>query len=47
MNDADPNNRKNTIVYCSSISKAISYAQSFYDSLPAATNIPKELRDFS
>lgn len=47
MNDADLNNRKNTIVYCSSISKAISYAQSFYDSLPAATNIPKELRDFS
>lgn len=45
--EVNPTKRKNTIVYCSSISKAIEYAHSFYNSLPAATNIPKDLRDFS
>lgn len=43
----DPNQRRHTIVYCSSIAKAINHATEFARQLPASPNVPKELLEFS
>lgn len=45
--DNNVQNRKKTIVYCSSVSKTIKQAKEFYDTLPEMDFIPEELLEFS
>lgn len=45
--DEDKTRRNKTLIYCSSINKAITYAKEFADTLPTPTNISEELQKFS